>query len=164
EFERFLFYRGVGNFKTPLKVAMNSAASVNLENSGKETLNDVFVLQVNGGHAEFVHLSSLKPGKNLDVALIPLSDPVALTSARLGDEIAKALTRQQLYPREAEAMVKTWKDSWFEEEGIRVLYLLPRKWTDEILPLNIKPQPRELVRVMVGRAEVISPDLEKRVA
>src|SRR5262249_34435724 len=61
-------------------------------------------------------------------------------------------------------MVKTWKDSWFEEEGIRVLYVLPKKWTDEILPMSIIPQPHELVRVMVGRAELISPTLEKTVA
>ena len=54
-------------------------------------------------------------------------------------------------------MVNTWKDSWFAEEGDRVLYILPRIWTDETLPLTLDPQPQKLVRVMVGRAEIITP-------
>ena len=59
-------------------------------------------------------------------------------------------------------MVQTWQDSWFGEDGVRVLYILPRKWTDQILPLALNPSPRELVRVMVGRAEVLTPALEKK--
>jgi hypothetical protein len=67
-----------------------------------------------------------------------------------------------LYPREALAMVNTWDDSWFQEEGVRVLYILPRAWTDQILPMQLDPTPKELVRVMVGRAELITPDTERR--
>jgi type II secretory pathway component HofQ len=60
-------------------------------------------------------------------------------------------------------MVKTWKDSWFEENGLRVLYILPRAWTDQTLPMTMNPAPRELVRVMVGRAEIIPPDQQQRI-
>jgi hypothetical protein len=56
--------------------------------------------------------------------------------------------------------VNTWRDSWFEEPGVRVLYVLPRVWTDRVLPLTLDPKPRETVRVMVGRAEVITPNME----
>src|SRR5204863_4048766 len=48
----------------------------------------------------------------------------------------------------------------FQEDGVRVLYVLPRVWTDAALPMKLDPAPRELVRVMVGRAEVITPDAE----
>ena len=58
-------------------------------------------------------------------------------------------------------MVKTWRDSWFEEDGLRVLYVLPRAWTDRTLPLEMNPAPKELVRVMVGRAEVLTPAREQ---
>jgi hypothetical protein len=58
--------------------------------------------------------------------------------------------------------VKTWSDSWFQEEGLRVLYVLPRTWTDETLPLKLQPAPRELVRVMIGRAEVIAPAVQQQ--
>ena len=61
-------------------------------------------------------------------------------------------------------MVHTWKDSWFTEPGVRVLYVLPRRWTEQTLELSFDPPPSELVRVMVGRAEVLTPALEKRLA
>ncbi len=52
-------------------------------------------------------------------------------------------------------MVKTWEDSWFEE-GFRVFYVLPRHRTDAILPLEITPKPNKLVRVLVGRMEIMT--------
>ena len=67
-------------------------------------------------------------------------------------------------PREAEAMVQTWRDSWFEEDGLRVLYVLPRPWTDQTLPMTLDPAPQQLVRVMVGRAEILTPDLQQRLS
>ena len=60
-------------------------------------------------------------------------------------------------------MVKTWKSSWFREEGTRVLYSLPQAETDSLLPLHLQPQPRELVRVMVGRLETLTPEQERRI-
>jgi hypothetical protein len=56
-------------------------------------------------------------------------------------------------------MIETWKDSWFEE-GVRVFYILPRMATDKVLPLRVQPQPKETVRVLVGRSEVITPQME----
>ena len=41
---------------------------------------------------------------------------------------------------------------------------LPRAWTDRTLPLKLNPAPRELVRVMVGRAEVLTPALQHRLS
>ncbi|MEP7336138.1 MAG: hypothetical protein ABI977_00105, partial [Acidobacteriota bacterium] len=63
---------------------------------------------------------------------------------------------------EATAMVKTWRDSWFEE-GLRVFYIVPRKTTDAILPITITPAPTELARVLVGRTEIITPEMEQAV-
>jgi hypothetical protein len=44
-----------------------------------------------------------------------------------------------------------------------VLYILPRRWTDRTLPLTIQPPPEEITRVMVGRAEVIAPEVEWKI-
>jgi hypothetical protein len=77
-------------------------------------------------------------------------------------ELEKILVSEGLYEKEARAMLETWKDSWFEE-GLRVFYVLTRKTTDKILPLNIEPKPKQIVRVMVGRAEVITPEMEQDV-
>ena len=60
-------------------------------------------------------------------------------------------------------MVKTWRDSWFGEQGTRLFYLLPQKATDELLPLTIEPKPDETIRVMVGRMEILRPEDETRI-
>src|SRR5262249_19286826 len=77
-------------------------------------------------------------------------------------EFEKTLVEQGLYEKEAAAMVKTWRDSW-SEEGLRVFYIIPRRATDAILPITIKPQPTELARVFVGRNEIITPEMEREI-
>src|SRR5262249_22955231 len=57
-------------------------------------------------------------------------------------------------------MVKTWDNAWFGEEGTRLLYLVPRAKTDELLPITIEPKPTELVRVLVGRHDFLTPEQE----
>src|SRR6185436_14521622 len=74
----------------------------------------------------------------------------------LAGSLEALLTREGLYPREARAMVDTWRDSWFEE-GTRLLYIVPRATIDAMLPLDIKPRPIETARVFVGRMELITP-------
>jgi hypothetical protein len=44
-----------------------------------------------------------------------------------------------------------------------VFYILPRPWTEKTLPINLSPAPKELVRVMVGRAEMIRPETQEHV-
>src|SRR5205823_13797272 len=57
---------------------------------------------------------------------------------------------------EAHAMLKTWRDSWFEE-GSRLIYIVPRGFIDKVLPLGIDPEPGKIERVFVGRLEIITP-------
>jgi len=164
EQEKFLFYRGVANFKTPLQVTFNGGNDTNLflRNTGTDELRHLFVLAVRGGQGKFVYEDRVPPGQHVYTELksgqdlLPLDELVARISARMSE----ALEQEGLYRREADAMVKTWRESWFEEDGLRVFYVLPRQWTDDTLPLTLEPRPRELVRVMVGRAEIIPPATE----
>ena len=41
-----------------------------------------------------------------------------------------------------------------------MLYVLSGQWTDRVLPLTLEPKPAQIVRVMVGRAELITPQME----
>lgn len=77
-------------------------------------------------------------------------------------DLETLLVGNGLYPKEAEAMVKTWEDSWFEE-GLRLFYILPRQQTDAIRPLEITPKPNKLVRVLMGRMEVMTPESEHEI-
>ena len=159
EHEQFIFYRGVGNFATPLRVTMNAGSAVTLANTCQAPLVHLFVLGLEGKAGGYSEVDRLAPGEQLtiDLARIQASAPVETISRRIGERMTESLVSQGLYRREATAMVNTWKDSWFAEDGVRVLYLLPRAWTDGTLPLALDPAPRELGRVMVGRAEVLSP-------
>jgi hypothetical protein len=165
EYEKFIFYRGVGSFATPLHVTMEGNA-VTITNTGTEPLEHLFVLGLKDGAGKFSRIERLAPGESQTVPM-NLSSYVTLTkhlSEELCQNMAAALVSEGLYEREAQAMVNTWRDSWFEEDGLRVLYTLPREWTDRTLPLSLEPKPRQLVRVMVGRAEIFTPATEKKLS
>lgn len=163
ELEKFLFYRGVGYFNAPLQVSLSgNEDQIYLSNSGSNALSHLFILQVSNGEGKFLYVDNLPAGESKNVRLQPGKNlvPLAELRERISGEMKSALVKEGLYESEAAAMVATWRDSWFEEQGLRVLYTLPRSWTDQILPLTIEPKPRDVVRVMVGRAEVITPTME----
>jgi hypothetical protein len=162
ETEKFLFYRGVANFPAPLRVSMTSPDAITVSNAGPQKLEDLFFLGIQSGQGNFVHVPSLESGEQQIVPLKSASQgrPLEAVSRAISLDMARALANHGLFKREATAMVQTWKDSWFTEDGLRVLYLLPRPWTDAALPLQMTPAPHELTRVMVGRAELISPQIE----
>src|SRR5262249_28087194 len=74
--------------------------------------------------------------------------------------VADALVASGLHRDEAEAMVKTWSRAWFGSEGTRIIYSVPRAEVDALLPLAITPAPDEIVRVLVGRIEYMTPETE----
>jgi hypothetical protein len=161
--EKFLFYRGVGNFATPLSVSMRNEGAVTIANTGSETISHLLVLGIDGKAGAFVYLDELKPGARTDATLDlhRRPQPLATLRTQIEEQMAHSLTAEGLFAREATAMVKTWADSWFTEQGVRVLYILPRAWTEETLSMRVEPRPKQLVRVMVGRAELITPETEK---
>jgi hypothetical protein len=148
--EKFLFYRGVGQFQPPLAAVARQDGSVALRSMGGAAIGDAIYFENRRGAATFTarHIAAPEgtlPRPSLDDASGP---PLA--------ELKKILVAQGLYEREAQAMVDTWKDSWFEE-GARLLYIVPARSVDEILPLTISPRPSVLTRVFVGRIELVTP-------
>jgi hypothetical protein len=139
---------------------------VTVSNTGQDKLTDLFLLQIRGEKGQLTQLSQLAPGarqelgKLVDEGATPARSRESVRS-EISQQMEAALVAAGLFPREATAMVKTWSDLWFGEDGVRVLYLLPRAWTDQILPITVTPAPRELVRVMVGRAEIIPPATQR---
>ncbi len=148
EWERYLFYRGVGDFEPLVNATV--------------TKTEVFVRPARAlGHAllferraESVGLTSLL----LDGKAQAIRRPALSTTPQ---DVRKAmvalLLETGLFEKEALAMVKTWDDSWFTE-GLRVFYVVPRAKTDELLPLTISPTPKRLVRTIVGRLELLTPE------
>ena len=155
EHEKFLFYRGVGNFDLPLAVELEGRkVAVKIDHG--DSVCKVVLFENRGGRVGY----QIRDMPQTEVML----DRPALEGKveALRQEMKAMLISQGLYEKEAEAMLNTWRDSWFEE-GLRVFYIMPRRATDVILPLIIDPQPAELVRVLVGRTEIITPEIEKSV-
>ena len=155
EQEKFLFYRGIGNFDLPLSVRLRDDQAL-VRSAGPDEIAKVILFENREGRSGWrIH----GPLKGEAAIARPALDQSVESLLR---EFEKTLVGQGLYEKEAAAMVKTWRDSWFEE-GLRVFYILPRRATDAILPITIKPQPSELARVFVGRAEIITPEMEREI-
>ncbi len=70
-------------------------------------------------------------------------------------EMHAELTRAGLFDDEATAMLNTWERAYFTQSGLRLFYVVPRSWTDAVLPLRLSID-AEIARVMLGRIELIS--------
>lgn len=162
--EKFLFYRGGAGFDAPLRVLQSSdnADVLTMENTAKQPMSALFVLSVRGDRAALVPVAPLKAGesRHVECDFGKLSRPLSEVRSDIAAKMRTALVADGLYEKEAAAMVTTWDDSWFGEQGMRVLYTLPQQWTDGVLPLAVTPAPKEVRRVFVGRAELITPAME----
>ena len=154
--EKFLFYRGVANFDVPLSAR---------------------AARRRGRRAAEPRFRSDSECRPVRAARIVVGVPHRRTTAQHDDacgavahgdsRVASRRPREMLidaglYPREASAMLETWRDSWFED-GTRVFYVVPRTSVDAILPLTITPAPTDIKRVFVGRMELVTPAVQQTV-
>jgi hypothetical protein len=153
--EKFLFYRGVGTFELPITARLEGSRVV-VANTAAENIPKFILFENRAGKVGY-HIHDLSSGEDaIDRPALDQSiDSLAI-------ELENLLVSEGLYEKEASAMIKTWRDSWFEE-GLRIFYIVPRKTTDRILPITIEPAPKELTRVLVGRMEVITPEMERAI-
>jgi hypothetical protein len=156
EAEKFLFYRGVGDLQMPLAVRALGHGAFTVKNNGKDALAAFVLVHVQDGKVRFTVHDHLSQEAEVD-AREPREEA---TTEKLGEAVAELLMREGLYEKEARAMVKTWSADWFDEDGTRILYLVPAHLIDEILPLRVTPKPSALLRVLVGRHDVLTPERE----
>ena len=149
--EKFLFYRGVADIRVPITTVPGADGSVEIGHRDGMALGTVVLFERRGNQLGF-------ESRSTSAAKLTLPRP-QLTGdlARLTRSLEQTLAGSGLYPKEAAAMVDTWRDSWFEE-GTRVFYVLPQPAVDAMLPLEITPRPASIARVFVGRMEVITPE------
>ena len=178
ETEKYLFYRGVGHISAPLKVVRTGSKlcvvpqidTASLMVDGTPLANEAKKIHTlwlahfrpdgacafkqiktggfgNSNSADCVETTdSFSPG---DYAAENVS---ALRSAMHGELMADGL-----YADEADALLSTWNVAYFKSAGLRLFFLVPRGWTDHYLPLKVSV-PADIVRTMVGRIELISPE------
>lgn len=165
EAEHYLFYRGLGRWQPQVRAETDAAGVTHFANRMAQAIPFALALELTEAGGRFVVGAPLAPGGSVALALAtarlePDRDVFART---VGAVVMKALVDQGLYLDEARAMVATWSRSWFQKDGARIVYLLPREQVDEVLYLGLSPRPKELVRVLVGRLEFITPAMQQRV-
>ena len=155
QYEKFLFYRGVGMFDVPLSVTLKDD-KVAVQNLARQAVTQIILFENRGGKVGYRIIQLPKQAIEFNR---PALDG---TIESLHRDLESILVANGLFEKEAKAMIKTWRDSWFEE-GVRVFYIMPRAVTDTILPITIEPVPSQLTRVLVGRIEVITPEMEQAI-
>ena len=169
DFEKFLFYRGLGTFDMPLQVQSSEVGNdVNLAllNRGPKPLTGMFAIWVNKDDVQFGPLGALAGGGSRNVSLksaLTTVLPINSGTHPMMKQVAEALMAAGLYEKEAWAMVNSWEKSYFRTPGLRILFILPREAVDNYIPIQITPRPQEMVRVMVGRTEVLTPSQERQI-
>ena len=148
--EKFLFYRGVSVFDVPISATITPAGQVRAQNRSNHAFPSVVLFERRGEKVGYRIANALQTEATLD--------PPDLTANvdSLAHDLEGILVAQGLYQNEAQAMVQTWRDSWFEE-GSRLLYIVPAEFVNTVLPLTIKPKPIQTTRVFVGRLELVTP-------
>jgi hypothetical protein len=154
--EKFLFYRGVASFSIPMSVKLASDGKILTENLTSQEIPAMLLFERRGDKLGFRVADAS--------ASQPTLDPPELNANMdsLRQAVEDMLIAQGLYQDEAQAMFETWRDSWFEE-GSRLLYIVPRQFVDNVLPLSISPVPAQTVRVFVGRLELVTPATQRAV-
>lgn len=166
EAERYLFYRGLGAFPTALRATMPDDDSIRVRNEGAHVLTGAVAFEIRGdrGRIALVDPVPARAAEETTDASVRVALPpsdhwgsAADVAEKLGSIVHGRLVGLGLRSDEARAMVRTWSRSWFRSEGVRILWFVPRPQVDAILPMSIDPAPDELVRVLVGRTELIPP-------
>ncbi len=167
EGEQYLFYRGVAHLDALMQTKL-TLRPPQAGNTGQSHL-----ARVRGGdHPEHLvrrrarrwrhrvplagerHLAKENAGKELArLKRFSARDYTEAGAAQLRGSLKKALIAQGLFADEAEAMLNTWKASYFQKPGLRVFYIVPREWTDYFLPLEFSV-PARVTRVIVGRIDL----------
>jgi hypothetical protein len=163
EYERFIFYRGLGEAPLPLTMTPDQGGTLKVADSLGDDVRDVFILRVENGKGAYRYVPRVRAGEQLE-RLIPAPGalrPMKEFTPRIADDLAARLTEAGLYPKEARAMVNTWSTSYFRNDGVRALFVMPQSWTDRFIPMRVEPQPKSIVRVMVGRLELLTGERER---
>jgi len=154
--EKFLFYRGVSAFSLPISAKITADGKLLVKNLGNEEIPAVLLFEVRG------HKIGYRISHDVQNEVF-LEPPEMKDSSAAVSEFENVLESQGLNTDEANAMLNTWSDSWLEE-GSRLFYIVPRHFVDQVLPLTIRPAPAKIVRVFVGRLELITPTTEQALA
>ncbi|MES2440130.1 MAG: hypothetical protein V4584_13760 [Verrucomicrobiota bacterium] len=161
ETEGYLFYRGIGRFDPGLKTTVSADETLHVENQTGGRIPYLVAFEIAEGTLRWTEKTTgLDAGGSISIPETDLKAGPPGFCEPLYRAMKTGLANCGLTDAEARSMVETWWHSYFEAPGLRVFWVLPREATDRLLPLQVSPPPVEIVRVLVGRSEVLRPRQE----
>lgn len=160
--ETYLFYRGVGNIVLPLTFKVTEDEKLTIE--ADAVIPYLLIVEILHGKLRIISEGSVVDGFSVDLA--DATETLPMSEMRLGVyvRLKAALIEAGLFEDEAAAMLRTWWNSYFGRDGLRAFWIVPRGFTDKILPLHLDPAPapKNLERVLLGRSEILTPRFEQK--
>jgi hypothetical protein len=158
--EKYLFYRGLANFSLPVDIKWNEGNILEVKNTSNLDIPFIYIYD----HTESSQIRIWGIGSMAKNETKTFTKPETSYGYDQGTPeyaaFIQALQTAGLTNKEAQAMLQTWTDGYFQSEGFKVFWVVPREMTDQILPLQITPTPDSLERVLVGKSEILTPALE----
>jgi hypothetical protein len=160
EREQFLFYRGVGHVDAPLRVVRSPSGQTLDVRAAADGLpvSQIWLVDIRAdGSGAYRAVPTVTSTASVTIPAQFTSDSYSRDNlAALHALMRAALVADGLFADEADALLATWDGSYFRNPGERVFFLVPRTWTDAVLPLNLSVR-ADVTRVMVGRIELVTP-------
>ena len=130
----FCFIAASAGFRRRSRATVTANGQIVVSHARGEALGDIILFENRDGATAYTaqHTSAARAAFN---ALEPEGEG---PSPQM--HLQKTLVAHGLYPREAKAMVDSWRGSWFEQ-GTRLFYIVSGEAVDAILPLQINPKP-----------------------
>ncbi|HXX93530.1 MAG TPA: hypothetical protein VEN81_07845 [Planctomycetota bacterium] len=172
ECEGFIFYRGVAYLEAPLaavrsregnRLSIFGRLPRELAGAAPLRIPQMWLVDIReGGDIGFRTLPGAELTANPDRTLANVESTFLDREyspgnlSRLRREMKEGLMAEGLYADEADALLNTWEASYFHAPGLRLFFMVPRAWTDHVLPLKASI-PAEVSRAMIGRLELVTP-------
>ncbi|HZZ71686.1 MAG TPA: hypothetical protein VFE24_05495 [Pirellulales bacterium] len=170
ESERYLFYRGVGNRPVPLRISQNLARQELTIRPQGDAADAAAAGQIRAAWLVDIRPDGTVAYRSLPDLTLKATDRSVLVTAssrfqaadyasdnlpEVREKMYYELVQAGLFGDEATAMLNTWQRAYFKSPGLRVFFIVPRAWTEAVLPLRVSAT-AEITRVMMGRIELIS--------
>jgi hypothetical protein len=151
--EKFVYYDALAIYEPAVDIDWKKDGTVELTNRTSRAFPHVIAVRVREGKCSFAHARDWGKGRTL-----------TLTPAAGVPALADALVAAGLYRQEADALVDIWREEFFAMDGVRVLAIASREEYDAVLPIEIRPTPKELARVLIAHIECLDETGRQRIA
>jgi hypothetical protein len=164
DLQKFVFYEGMLPNRNAVRLrAERDGAGYVLSNAGNFTALDVYVIDRAGDVPKLAYVAELSKIEGLRAEAVPLK-AAADWNERTAVHLRERLCRGGgLFGPEAEGLVDIWRQEFFGQPGLHLLYRLPPAEYDRMLPLQVAPKPEKVARVGLAWQPHLEADLPKRV-